>query len=327
MNRVAVGSARKNGLEMVWLELTTRCNLRCRHCYADSSVAAPLQGRMSLDDWLAAIDEALQLGTSAIQFIGGEPTLHPHFRRLLDYAGRANMSLVEVYTNATRLTDEIVACLKDSGASVAASFYADEPEVHDAVTLRPGSWRRTVAGIERALAAGLPVRIGIIETRENKAHVPQAIAFLRRLGVREIGVDGERGVGRGRRQAPDTAGKDFSQLCGRCGMARLCITASGAIHPCVFSRTTSLGEARDGLQAALESAALVAFCSSMDLQHRSRMELYASEPFCQPGPRCAPTTAGPCAPDRPQPCCPEIKPCRPWESQWSHPRHREEGRT
>ena len=44
---------------MVWLELTTKCNLHCRHCYADASVAAALQGRMALADWRAVIDEAM----------------------------------------------------------------------------------------------------------------------------------------------------------------------------------------------------------------------------------------------------------------------------
>ena len=111
---------------------------------------------MTLDDWLATIDEALDIGASAFQLIGGEPTLHPHFRTLLDHVGKANPRLIEVYTNATRLTDEIVGCLKDNGARVAASFYAEAPDVHDAVTMRPGSWRRTVAGLERALAADHP---------------------------------------------------------------------------------------------------------------------------------------------------------------------------
>jgi MoaA/NifB/PqqE/SkfB family radical SAM enzyme len=316
MHGVDTGSAGRSILEMVWLELTTRCNLHCLHCYADAGVAAPLQGRMSLDDWLAAIDEALDLGAGAIQFIGGEPTLHPHFRRLLDHVGKAKVGLVEVYTNATRLTDEIVGCLKDNGARVAASFYAAEPGVHDAITMRAGSWRRTVAGIERALTAGLPVRIGIIETAESEAHVPEAIAFLRRLGIREIGVDRERGIGRGRRQAADTAGEDFSQLCGRCGKARLCVTATGDVFPCVFSRRTSLGQARGGLRSALASVALAGFRASVELEQRSRIKLQGGRPFCQPGPSCAPSTAGPCLPDQPQPCCPDIKPCRPWDNRW-----------
>lgn len=314
MDKVAAGPAGRNRLDMVWLELTRRCNLNCLHCYADAGVTAPLQGRMSLDDWLAAIDEALDLGTRAVQFIGGEPTLHPHFRTLLDYVGRASLDLVEIYTNATRLTDEMVGWLKHNGARVAASFYAAAPEVHDAVTLRPGSWRRTIAGLERALAADLPVRIGVIETAENKGHVPQTVAFLKRLGIRDIGVDAERGIGRGRRQAAAAAGEDFSQLCGRCGQARLCITASGDIYPCVFSRRTRLGDARDGLRAALDSAAFADFRTAKELDRRSRVGLRSGRAFCQPGPRCPPTTTGPCVPDRPQPCCPEIKPCRPWES-------------
>ena len=310
MDRAAAGSVGRNRLDMVWLELTTRCNLHCRHCYADAGVSAPLQGRMSLDDWLAAIDEALNLGVSAIQFIGGEPTLHPHFRALLRHVGRANLSLVEVYTNATRLTDDLVGCLKDNGARVAASFYAEASEVHDAVTLRPGSWHRTVAGLERALAADLPVRVGVIETAENKAHVPHAIDFLRRLGIRQIGVDGERGVGRGRRRAADTAGEDVSQLCGQCGRNRLCITSTGAIYPCVFARKTALGDARDGLRSALEGAALAGFRAAMELEQRSRrLRLNGStggSAFCEPGP----TAPIPYPPDEPQP---DTDGCSPWE--------------
>ena len=181
-----------------------------------------------------AIDEALDLGVRAVQFIGGEPTLHPHFRELLAHAGKASLELIEVYTNATRLTDEIVGCLKHNGARVAASFYAGEPGVHDAITMRPGSWERTVAGIERALTADLPIRIGIVETAENRTQVPQAVAFLRRLGIRHIGIDAERGVGRGCRPAAETAGEAFSQLCGRCGKSWLCMASTGAIYPCVI---------------------------------------------------------------------------------------------
>jgi len=266
---------------------------------------------MALDDWLAAIDEALDIGASAIQFIGGEPTLHPHFRKLLEYVGKANLSLIEVYTNATRLTDDIVGCLKENGARVAASFYAEEPGVHDAITMRPGSWRRTVSGIERAMVAGLAVRIGIIEMPENSTHVPEAISFLKRLGIDDIGVDAQRGIGRGRRQGADTAGEAISQLCGRCGNARLCVAADGAIYPCVFSRRTPLGDARDGLRAALASAGLVDFRAAMALERRTRLGAASDWPFCQPGP-CRPSA--PCIPDGPQP---DIEPCKPWRGQRS----------
>jgi MoaA/NifB/PqqE/SkfB family radical SAM enzyme len=298
MHGVDYGSAGQTTLDMLWLELTTRCNLNCKHCYVDAGADRPLEGDMALEDWLATIDEALDIGASAFQLIGGEPTLHPHFRRLLAHIGKANPRLVEVYTNATRLTDGLVGCLKDSGARVAASFYAGQPDAHDALTLRPGSWRRTVAGLERAVAAGLAVRIGIVETAESRAHVEEAVAFLRRLGLHDIGVDAERGIGRGRRRAADPAGEDLSQLCGRCGVARLCVTSSGTVYPCVFSRKTPLGDARNGLRAALGSAALACFCAAMETERRSRLECDGNSDFCNPGP-CHPSN--PCSPDGPQP--------------------------
>jgi MoaA/NifB/PqqE/SkfB family radical SAM enzyme len=74
MHGVDTGSAGQTTLEMVWLELTTRCNLHCKHCYADAGVGRPLEGGMALDDWLATIDEALDMGASAFQLIGGQPT-------------------------------------------------------------------------------------------------------------------------------------------------------------------------------------------------------------------------------------------------------------
>jgi MoaA/NifB/PqqE/SkfB family radical SAM enzyme len=302
MDRAAAGSAGRNRLAMIWLELTTRCNLHCRHCYADAGPAAALQGSMSLDHWRAVIDEAVDLGASTVQFIGGEPTLHPYFRALIDHAGKADLRLIEVFTNATRLTDDIVGCLKRNGARVAASFYAEDPGVHDAVTMSPGSWQRTVAGIERVLAANLPVRVGIIATAGNRTHVAPAVAFLKRLGVRDIGIDGERGVGRGRGQAADMAaakaGEHLTQLCGRCGRARLCVTSTGAVYPCVFSRKTPLGDVRQGLSAALSSPALGRFCSAMELEARSRRQAYRSTGgFCEPGPKdiCPPD------PESPQP--------------------------
>ncbi|MFF7098474.1 radical SAM protein [Streptomyces rubradiris] len=73
-------------LRFVSLELTQRCQFTCpQHCYAESG---PTQGHGSMtdDDWRRVIDEAVALGTDTVQFIGGEPTLHPSFTGLVHYA-------------------------------------------------------------------------------------------------------------------------------------------------------------------------------------------------------------------------------------------------
>ncbi|HEX2341721.1 MAG TPA: radical SAM protein, partial [Vicinamibacterales bacterium] len=65
------------GLSFLWLEITQRCNLACVHCYADSSPHLPLTERMTFSDWCRVMDEARTMGCRRLQFIGGEPTIHP----------------------------------------------------------------------------------------------------------------------------------------------------------------------------------------------------------------------------------------------------------
>ncbi|WP_323137983.1 radical SAM protein [Streptomyces sp. NBC_01433] len=59
------------------IELTSRCQLGCPHCYAQ---AGPTRGRSTLTvaDWHRVISEAAALGTTTLRMIGGEPLLHPH---------------------------------------------------------------------------------------------------------------------------------------------------------------------------------------------------------------------------------------------------------
>jgi radical SAM protein with 4Fe4S-binding SPASM domain len=66
--------------------------------------------------------------------------------------------VVKVLTNATMITDEIAAHLARAGVLEASiSIYGPNAEVHDAVTDLPGSFARTLAGVERLRAHGLHV--------------------------------------------------------------------------------------------------------------------------------------------------------------------------
>ncbi len=67
------------GLSFLWLEITGRCGLSCSHCYARSGPSGS-HGTMTADDWRSVISQAAGLGVSMVQFIGGEPTLHPTSR-------------------------------------------------------------------------------------------------------------------------------------------------------------------------------------------------------------------------------------------------------
>jgi MoaA/NifB/PqqE/SkfB family radical SAM enzyme len=248
-----------NELSFLWLEITGKCNLFCSHCYADSGPSRNLYGNMNFEDWSRVLDQAQDLGCRSVQFIGGEPTMHPRLADLVDHANHRGFEFIEVYTNATRLDKELVSCFQRGRVHVGTAFYSDDPAVHERVTQKDGSWQRTVGGIRMVLDAGLPIRVGVVETDRNRGHGPAAVAFLEAMGVRNVRLERERRIGRGGLLQIGGPLERFEELCGQCWKGKLCVHSSGDAFPCPLSRLTNLGNVASGLAASLHSAKLGEF--------------------------------------------------------------------
>jgi MoaA/NifB/PqqE/SkfB family radical SAM enzyme len=213
---------------------------------------------MGLSDWHNVMDDARSIGCRKIQFIGGEPTVHPDLPALIEHAGQAGFRYCEVFTNATLLGQDLLDLFEKCGVRVATSFYSFHPQIHDEITGEKGSFETTVEGIRQLVARRIPLRAGVIRMEQNAAHVKETMKFLRRLGVKRVGADRVRGVGRGRRFVPDVPPR--AELCGQCWRRTLCIGPNGDAYPCVFSRFVSVGNVlTDGVNAIVNGAELHAF--------------------------------------------------------------------
>jgi MoaA/NifB/PqqE/SkfB family radical SAM enzyme len=148
-------------LNRIWAELTGNCQLECTHCYAQSGPSGS-HGKMTAEDWMNVTDEANTLGASMVQFIGGEPTMHPQFPAILRHAIGTGIA-VEVHTNLVHVIDEVWELLTAPNASLAFSYYSREPAQHNAVTMR-GSHAATRRNAAKAISLGIPVRAGVIDT-------------------------------------------------------------------------------------------------------------------------------------------------------------------
>ena len=88
----------------VLLEVTERCNLRCRFCFARGGEGAREPG---LDELKDAIREIVrQCGSPLLQLSGGEPTLRDDLAELVRFAKEAGCSYVQLNTNGLRLARE-----------------------------------------------------------------------------------------------------------------------------------------------------------------------------------------------------------------------------
>ncbi|WP_439664437.1 radical SAM protein [Lentzea sp. HUAS TT2] len=267
-------------LRFAWLEITGKCQLSCTHCYAESGPRGD-EGVLTAQDWFRAIDDIVSIGARSVQFIGGEPTLHPDLPDFVDRALNGGLE-VEVFSNLVHIGPRLWETFSRPGVRLATSYYSDTASQHEAVTRRPGSHARTRANIAEALSRDIPLRAGVIDISASdhigRQRTRAAQADLSSLGVPHVGVDRLRRIGRGANASlvPDQPG--FDQLCGRCGHGAVAISPSGDVWPCVFARRIKLGNILDtDLATILSTTSFTAPVTA--------------------GPSCWPQGGGSCAPN------------------------------
>lgn len=143
-------------IEFVWIEVTKQCNLKCRHCYNESS---PNHSEiMPYHKFCYVVDELVQYGIKKIQLIGGEPfCLNKSLIKYLDYCIN-KFQFIEVFTNGTLVNDTDIEYFKKNNINVALSIYSYISSEHDAVTGCVGSFNKTKQTISKLNKEGIKYR-------------------------------------------------------------------------------------------------------------------------------------------------------------------------
>lgn len=96
------------------LELTLRCNLKCKMCMFRHSSQDDIllaEGELTASQWADIAKQLWDAGTLNILFTGGEPMLRKDFCEIYSSFYRLGF-LVTLYTNATMVTEEIMQTLQ-----------------------------------------------------------------------------------------------------------------------------------------------------------------------------------------------------------------------
>lgn len=151
-----------------------RCNQACHFCFVSTHLPAPLPSRVE-----AAIDEISAL-RGILVLSGGEPTLDA---RLPEYVrrGKAHGACeVELQTNATRLQDPALCrALAVAGLDIAfVSLHGATAATSDAVTSAPGTFVRTLAGLDQLRDTGIRTRINFVLCELNRHELPAFVTMV-----------------------------------------------------------------------------------------------------------------------------------------------------
>jgi MoaA/NifB/PqqE/SkfB family radical SAM enzyme len=235
----AAGGPVELGLDFLWLELTNRCNLKCVHCYTDSTPQTGYRDLLTAEDYLSVMNQAYALGCRKMQFIGGEPQLNRDFHRLLVASKSIGFEFVEVFTNLTRLDEETVRFARSADIRFATSVYSDKPEVHQAITRNRSSHTRTIKNLKRLIDSEIVTRAAVIQIDQTAAEIQTTKRFLTNLGVQHVRDSQVRAFGRGENVLSQQS--QMSELCGHCWSGRLCVAPDGDVYPCVMARQWPVG--------------------------------------------------------------------------------------
>jgi len=163
----------------LFLELTYRCNLGCRHCYASAGRA--VEGELGTGEVYGLLEEAAEMGVVGVALGGGEPLLREDF---LDIVGRAvRLGLwVEFSTNGFFLGGEVLDGLARLGVLWVQVSLEGGAAVNDAIR-SPGSFDAAVEAIRRAKERGFSVTVRTTVQRGNIERLGEMLELLRGLGV------------------------------------------------------------------------------------------------------------------------------------------------
>lgn len=140
------------------LELTHRCNLKCRHCYQYPAKA----GEMSTAEWIGIIEELANYGCLFLALTGGEPMLRKDLFDIIRAAYDRNFA-VTLQTNATLLKEADIRELSGLRTlRVDVSLYGARPETHDFMTCEHGSFLTIRRNLELLKENLVPITLKVV---------------------------------------------------------------------------------------------------------------------------------------------------------------------
>ena len=165
---------------VVW-NCTSRCNLRCIHCYAAAGENQP-GAEMDTASGKAFVADLADFGVPVILFSGGEPVLRHDLLELARFAVGKGLR-VALSSNGTLVTEDMAKELGRIGfAEVGISLDGTEA-INDRFRGKQGAYRAALEGIRNCIKHGLRVSLRFTITRFNYQEIPAMFSLAEQEGI------------------------------------------------------------------------------------------------------------------------------------------------
>jgi Fe-coproporphyrin III synthase len=163
---------------------TSKCNLRCLHCYSlskpdrQNDELTTAQGKQLLSN-------LAEINCPVVLFSGGEPLLREDLFDLLANARQCGLRTV-ISTNGTLIDGATAGQLAKAGVSYVGISIDGSEEFHDSFRASKGSFKAAAAGIENCKKAGVKTGLRFTITKANSNQIPLVFDIAASMNVRRI---------------------------------------------------------------------------------------------------------------------------------------------
>jgi len=165
---------------VVW-NITSKCNLKCVHCYNDSG-ANTQSNEPTTPEAKAVLDDLAEFGVPSVLFSGGEPLTRKDLFELIDYAVGKGLRTV-ISTNGTLIDADKARQIKKMGVSYVGISLDGIGKVNDQFRGVEGAFDDAVTGIRNCMDAGVRVGLRLTLTKRNAQDIENLFDFFEKEGI------------------------------------------------------------------------------------------------------------------------------------------------
>jgi MoaA/NifB/PqqE/SkfB family radical SAM enzyme len=158
------------------LRIGLRCNQDCIFCNTDAGAVNMISDEKKIKE---KIREWSRQGIELLVISGGEPTLMEDLPSYITMAKGLGAKHIELQTNAVEISQEYAKQLSEAGLKRSfVSFHAIDEKTNALITRAPGTFKKTVEGINSLLREKIDVIPNIVANTYNYRQLKDIVIFI-----------------------------------------------------------------------------------------------------------------------------------------------------
>lgn len=256
-------------LRYLELQITNKCNLKCRHCYINppsppftkdgmEGFSCENSKELSINQIRDILKEFEEMQGLRVLITGGEPLVHSRFKEINELLPEFFIRKV-LFTNGLLLSKEMLKKL--NVAEIQVSIDGLEG-AHDSLRGK-GTFRSAIDAVKRAIDSGFEVSVSTMVHAKNLEDFDEMERLFKDMGIKDWIVDVPCITGRLEENvefqiSPEQSGKYLRYGHGdglhagksgfACGLHLMAVIADGRVSKCTFYSDSPVGRIEDGLR-------------------------------------------------------------------------------